>query len=394
MKNNEVLITVSGKDRPGITADLLSIIENCEEKVMDMGQSVTHGLLSLSILINLQKGTEAHTDHEVIKNLLFETKKLNLNFDYQFIEEEGGLELKGEKYILHCVSNGPIATSFLKEVAQHLSNNNVNIQRIDNVSPGRFKSLEIAAMVPHELNRETFKTDLLKISNKHLVDMALIRDNVFRKSKRLVVLDMDSTLIQVEVIDEIAKLAGVGELVEEITEKAMNGEIDYEQSLLQRVEKLKGLKVEDLLEVRKNISLTPGARDFIKKVKQLGTKIALISGGLSFFSDYLKEELDLDYAFSNQLEIVDGAVTGKLLGPIVNADQKAIILNLLAQQEKISLEQVVAIGDGANDLPMLSAAGLGVAFHAKDVVNDAAEHHLGHGPMTNILYFLGIPEER
>ncbi len=202
---------------------------------------------------------------------------------------------------------------------------------------------------------------------------------------------MDSTLIQAEVIDELAKAHGVGHEISEITERAMNGELDFNESLIARVSKLKGLDASVMEGILSNLPLTPGVEDFLKTIKKLGYKVAVISGGFTFFAEALKEKLGLDYAFANELEIIDGKLTGNVLGTIVNAEQKAILVNLIAQQENISLEQVVAIGDGANDLPMLSRAGLGIAFHAKDIVKKKAQNHMSHGPMTSILYFLGIP---
>jgi phosphoserine phosphatase len=221
--------------------------------------------------------------------------------------------------------------------------------------------------------------------------VAFLKDNVFRRNKRLIVFDMDSTLIQTEVIDELADLCGVGEEVKLITHRAMNGEIDFDESLKLRVSKLKGLDTKKMQEILDRLPLTPGVEDFLRTVKNLGYKVALISGGFTFFADALKAKLGLDYSFANELEIVDGRLTGNVKGTIVNANQKAILVKLIAQQENISLEQVVAIGDGANDLPMLATAGLGIAFHAKDIVRKEAQQHMSHGPMTSILYFLGIP---
>ncbi|CAN0205610.1 unnamed protein product, partial [Chrysoparadoxa australica] len=200
------------------------------------------------------------------------------------------------------------------------------------------------------------------------------------------------TLIQNDVIDERAEVLVVRKEVREVTEKAMNGEMDFDESLKQRVSKLKGLKVSQMEEILERLPFTVGAEEFIKTVKSLGYKVALISGGFSFFANALKEKLDLDYAFANELSIQNGVLTGTVEGTIINANQKALLVNLISQQEKISLEQVVAIGDGANDLPMLATAGLGIAYHAKDIVKKEAQNHMSHGPMTSILYFLGITE--
>ncbi|EQC50666.1 phosphoserine phosphatase SerB, partial [Bacteriovorax sp. DB6_IX] len=272
-----------------------------------------------------------------------------------------------------------------------LAKHDVNIQRIDKVSPEEFTSLEILTTVPKKLDQALLKQELLKVSNNHKVDVAFLKDNVFRRSKRLIVFDMDSTLIQAEVIDELAKAHGVGEKIEAITERAMNGELDFNQSLIERVGMLEGLEASKMEQILNDLPLTPGLEDFLKTVKKLGYKVAVISGGFTYFANALKERLGLDYAFANELEIIDGKLTGKVVGTIVNAEQKAILVSLIAQQENISLEQVVAIGDRANDLPMLSQAGLGIAFHAKEIVKKKAQNHMSHGPMTSILYFLGIP---
>ena len=205
---------------------------------------------------------------------------------------------------------------------------------------------------------------------------------------------MDSTLIQAEVIDEMAKVHGVGEKVISITERAMNGELDFNAALKERVALLKGMKVDKLEQILSKIELTNGTEQFIRTVKSLGYKVAVISGGFTYFTGAFKTKLGLDYAFANELEIENGELTGRVLGNIVNAEGKALLLNLISQQEQISLEQVVAIGDGANDLPMLAKAGLGIAFHAKEIVRKKAGHHMSHGPMTSILYFLGIPEKK
>lgn len=220
-----------------------------------------------------------------------------------------------------------------------------------------------------------------------------LKENVFRRNKRLIVFDMDSTLIQAEVIDELAKANNAGEEVSEITERAMNGELNFDQSLKERVSKLKGLDVSKMQNILEELPLTPGVEEFITKVKSHDYKIAIISGGFSFFANALKEKLGLDYAFSNELEIEGNKLTGKVKGTIINAEQKALLVDLISQQEKITLEQVVAIGDGANDLQMLSKAGLGIAFHAKEIVKKKAQNQMSHGPMTTILYFLGLKED-
>lgn len=386
-----ILVTVSGLDGPGITARLMKITSEYNVEILDMGQAVTHGLLSLSFVVAFRNQDPTNSGN-VLKDLLFEANLMGLTLSYKVVEKEILTpEMEGEKFIVTCVSPTFITASFISDIAHILAKYKINIERIDKVSPKEFSSLEIATSIPIDLDTESLKAELIGASTVHKIDVAFLKDNVFRRNKRMIAFDMDSTLIQTEVIDELAELAGVGAEVKAITERAMNGEIDFDESLRLRVSKLKGLPESQLQEVLNHLPLTPGVEDFIKTIKILGYKVALISGGFSFFADALKKKLNLDYSFANELEIRDGKLTGRVTGTIVNANQKAILVKLIAQQENISLEQVVAIGDGANDLPMLATAGLGIAFHAKDIVRKKAQQHLSHGPMTSILYFLGIP---
>ncbi len=386
-----ILVTVSGPDCPGITARLMKIISEYSVDVLDMGQAVTHGLLSLSFVLGLN-ADEKTTNGNVLKDLLFDANLMGLTLSYKVVEKNISTpEMEGEKFIVTCVSPTKVTASFVADLSQILANFKINIERIDKVSPREFSSMEISTSIPKNLETKKLKEHLMNVSTKHKIDVAFLKDNVFRRNKRLIVFDMDSTLIQTEVIDELADLCGVGEEVRKITHRAMNGEIDFDESLKLRVSKLKGLETARMQEILEKLPLTQGVEEFIKTIKGLGYKVALISGGFNFFADALKIKLGLDYSFANELQIEDGKLTGHVTGTIVNANQKAILVKLIAQQENISLEQVVAIGDGANDLPMLATAGLGIAFHAKDVVRKEAQQHLSHGPMTSILYFLGIP---
>jgi phosphoserine phosphatase len=392
MQTDHILVTVAGPDHPGITSQLMAIIDKSGDSLEDMGQAVTHGLLSLSFLINIKNREEGEA--VVLKELLFQASKMDLNLTYQEIEKKSDLPTSQEpqeKFILNCVTSTKIEASFIRDIATTLAKHDINISQIDNVRPNNFSALEITTFADPELDDSLVKKELLAISNRHQVDVAFLKDNVFRRSKRLIVFDMDSTLIQTEVIDEMADVMGVGEEVRQVTHQAMNGEMDFDESLKKRVSKLEGLTLEQMQNILENLPFTHGVEDFVSTVKGLGYKVALISGGFSFFADSLKEKLGLDYAFANDLVIKDGKLTGEVEGTIINADKKALLVKMIAQQEKISLEQVVAIGDGANDLPMLATAGLGIAFHAKDKVKKEAQNHMSHGPMTSILYFLGIP---
>ena len=387
-----VLVTVTGMDKPGITHNLMSIISESQAKILDMGQSVTHGLLSLSILLDV----DHDEDSPLLKDLLFSAKKMELTLDFKVLSEDisDARSFDKERFVLSCVGQSHITPAFMRDITAILSKNKMNIMRIDNMNSREFSAVDILIRAEEPVIYQDIKTNLLAVSNTHQIDVAFMRDNVFRYNKRLIVFDMDSTLIQAEVIDEMAKVHGVGEKVISITERAMNGELDFNAALKERVALLKGMKVDKLEQILAKIELTNGTEQFIRTVKSLGYKVAVISGGFTYFTGAFKTKLGLDYAFANELEIENGELTGRVLGNIVNAEGKALLLNLISQQEQISLEQVVAIGDGANDLPMLAKAGLGIAFHAKEIVRKKAGHHMSHGPMTSILYFLGIPEKK
>lgn len=387
--SKEIIITVSGADRPGITAKLMKVISDNNSDITDINQAITHNLLSLSFVLNIS--SDKDHDQNVLKELLFAAHEMGLKLEYSIIKEDVKYKSPYNSFIVNCVAPKKISASFIADMSQNIASNGINIYRIDNVSKEGFNSLEVLTDVPEQVDLNKVKEDLLAISNTHSTDIAFIRDDVYRRSKRLIVFDMDSTLIQAEVIDELAKVHGIGAKVSAITERAMNGELDFNQSLVERVSHLKGLKESTLEDICQNLPLTEGVEEFIKTVKKYGYKVALISGGFTYFANYLKNKLELDYAFANELEFENGELTGKVKGTIINADQKAVLVNLISQQEGISLEQVVAIGDGANDLPMLAQAGLGIAFHAKDIVRKNAQNHMSHGPMTSILYFLGIP---
>lgn len=389
----QVLITASGTDKPGITATLMNILARSRAKISDMGQSVTQGLLSLSITLSLDESSST-PQTQLLKDLLFEAKSLDIEIDFQIVDEHIVNHVQvGDTYILNCVGTDDLKAEFIYDVSKALYDFNVNIERIDNLSARGFKSLEILALFPGKQDKIDIlevKRTLYLISHNYRVDIALIKDNVYRRNKRLICFDMDSTLIQTEVIDEMAQVMGVGKEVKSITKKAMDGEIDFNESLTKRVASLKGLTLKQMEEIAHSLPLTDGVEEFIDTVKSIGYKIAILSGGFSFFANYLKDKLELDYVFANKLEVKDKALTGRIIGEIVDGEKKAEHLIELAEKEGIVAEQVVAIGDGANDLMMLSKAGLGIAFQAKEIVRKKAETHINFGPMSNVLYFLGL----
>ena len=390
MPDDYVLLTAVGPDRPGITHRLTDAIARTGIPIVDIGQAVTYECLSLSILVDPTDAGEAFG--ELTERLSKEARSQGLHLSHQSIAREAKKARQLEKFVLSCVCPGRLTAAFLSDLSKTLSVYGINIHRIDNCNPGerRLGSLDILTTAAADLDQKKLKAHLFEISGRHHTDIAFLPDRLFKRDKRLIVFDMDSTLVETELIDEMARAHGVGTEVESITERAMNGEIDFDRSLVERVEKLKGFEVDKMQSILDGLSYTPGCREFVETVKSLGFKTAVISGGFSFFASALKERLGLDYAFANELETGDGKLTGRVAGRIINADQKALLLKRMARQENITLEQVVAIGDGANDLPMLSAAGLGIAYHAKDAVRRQAQHHMSYGPMTSILHFLGI----
>ena len=384
---SKVLIMVSGQDRPGITSRLMEILVRSGCSILDIGQSVTHGFLSLNVLF--ETSSQVTT---IVESLVVVSEEGSLNLDYKEVGDDFGTEgqFTGNKYVLTCVSYQPIVAAYIQRVSDILAHHGANILRIDNLKPFSFSSLKIDTLLPKDIPVEPIQRDLLGASNTYSIDAAFIRDRLYRQNKRLVAFDMDSTLIQNEVIDDLAQTRGKKAQMEEITERTMRGEIRFDESLRHRTTMLEGLTQQDMEAVLEGLVLTPGCSELIQVLKQHGYKTAVISGGFSFFTQKLKERLGLDYHFANTLEMEAGRATGRLLGPIVNSEQKAQLLVSIAQNENIPLRQTVAIGDGANDIPMLNVAGLGIAYHAKEIVQNSAPQILNHGPLTSILYFLGI----
>lgn len=391
-KNSILLVTVSGADQPGITSKLTGILAAYPVRLLDISQAVIYNLLTLSILIEIPE--EEERSKAVIKDLLFETSELNMKLEFQLIRNVNSqisLRRGGHEYVTTLIAP-QITARMLHEVSMVFAKHKVNIDKIERLSQVRFSCIEFSLSSDSKIDESGLRRELLGVSNREQLDVALQRESLYRRSKRLVVMDMDSTLIQAEVIDELARAKGVYEKVAAITEEAMRGKIPFDQSLKLRCAELKGLSESKLAEVADTIPLTPGATEFIQVLKQLGYKIALISGGFTFMAERLRQRLHLDYAYANVLEIKDGVLTGEVIPPIVNAQRKADLLDVIAQQERAHLEQVIAIGDGANDLLMLERAGLGIAFNAKPMVRERADLALNHHNLQNVLFLLGIPE--
>ncbi|NIQ95700.1 MAG: phosphoserine phosphatase SerB [Desulfuromonadales bacterium] len=391
MDNKMVLITVTGQDRPGIIAALTAQIADGGARIRDIEQTVTHTLLSVSVVIDFPTATSSQKP--LIKELLFLAKELGLELDFQVLSESEYRRRSSRYSHVVTLLGNQINALALARVSQTLADGGANIERISKLTRGNLRCVELLISAAGDLDVPEMKRTLLQIGSSLGVDVAMQKESLYRRNKRLVVMDMDSTLIQAEVIDELARLAGVGREVAQITGRAMNGELDFSGSLRERVALLRGVGADSLEEVYRSVPLTPGARNLVQILKRLGFKTAVISGGFRFFTDRLKEDLGLDYAFANQLEIVDGRVTGELAGPIVDGERKAALLEWIAGEEGIALDQVIAIGDGANDLPMLGKAGLGIAFNAKARVREQAEYHISQQGLDSILYLLGLSEQ-
>jgi phosphoserine phosphatase len=384
---DRVLVTVTGPDRTGVTATLTGILADQGASLFDIEQVVVQGQLTLCLLVGIPG------NRDVLKELLFAAKELGMDLDFKpVVPSSPAPSLGGERarYVITAIAP-TLGPQHLHAIARTLAAEGANIEKIGRLSEeDTLASVEIHARLPAGRDSDVLKSTLLGVATANGFDVSLQRESLYRRSKRLVVMDMDSTLIRIEVIDELARAAGVGPEVSRITERAMQGEMDYDESLRQRVALLKGLDVAVLDKIAADLPLTDGAETLVRVLKRLGYSIAVISGGFSRAAEALKRRLDLDYAYSNNLEIVGGKLTGRVIGPIVNAQRKAELLETIAQAEGVLLDQVIAVGDGANDALMLDRAGLGIAFHAKPKLRAAADTSISGAGLDAILYLLGI----
>jgi len=391
-----VLIHFSGHDHPGLTAELTSTLARHHIEVLDIGQAVVHESLSLAILIKAPvQGSYAPLKAE----LTARAQELNLQARFTTIRPDSlqhWLHGPHQQRFIITVLGRSIAAGDLARVTAIIAAHDMNIIRIDRLSSQLSTEdspadacVELA--VSGEVSSEPLmRAEFLAAAQELSIDIAFQRESIFRRNRRLFAFDMDSTLIQGEVIDELAKLAGVGDQVSRITEAAMRGELNFDESFTRRVALLKGLPAERVYALLDTIPLAEGAERLIRTLRLLGYKTAILSGGFTFFAHHLQQRLGIDYVHANELEIVDGAVTGRVLPPIVNGDRKATLLSVIAQHEDISLEQVVAVGDGANDIPMLKLAGMGIAYRAKPVVRQSAPQSISSLGLDGLLYLIGV----
>ena len=394
-----ILIRITGLDRPGLTASFTEILSGYDVTIMDIGQANIHSTLSLGILFKSLKADSGN----IMKELLFKASDLGVNIRFYPVpveEYEDWVSMQGkDRYILTLLGR-KLSAKQITAVTHILANQELNIDAIKRLTgrqPLDESKAGVRACIEFSLrgtprNREEMQRELMKLSSELEVDFSFQRDNMYRRMRRLICFDMDSTLIQTECIDELAERAGVGEQVRAITESAMRGEIDFKESFTQRVSLLKGLDVSVMKEIAENMPITEGVERLMFVLKRYGYKIAILSGGFTFFGEYLQKKFGIDYVYANELEVEDGKLTGRYLGDVVDGKRKAELLRLIAQVEKVDIAQTIAVGDGANDLPMLSLAGLGIAFHAKPKVKENAQQAINTIGLDGVLYFLGFED--
>ncbi|WP_286240026.1 phosphoserine phosphatase SerB [Neptuniibacter halophilus] len=394
-----ILLNISGEDKPGVTSAITSILAQYEINILDIGQAVIHNTLSLGILIEVPRSAESSP---LLRDVLFKAHELNMNIRFQPVEEdnyEQWVDGQGKSRHIITLLSRKLSSAHIARVTDIAASHGLNIDNISrlsgrislNDSTDQSKACVEFSVRGAPTDAAALRAEFLKAASDLDVDIAFQKDDIYRRNRRLVVFDMDSTLIEAEVIDELAKEAGVGEQVAEITEAAMRGEIDFNESFRRRMALLKGLDVKVLDQIAERLPMTEGAEELVSNLRALGFKTAILSGGFNYFASHLQKKLGFDYVYANELDIdAEGRVTGEVKGTIVNGERKAELLREIAGKEGVRLEQTIAVGDGANDLPMLSIAGLGIAFRAKPLVRESAKQAISTLGLDGILYLIGF----
>jgi len=405
MKQEQILIHISGQDRVGLTASIMEVLAKYDAQILDLGQAVIHNTLSLGILIRIGEENSG----QVMKELLFKTTAWgSISIGFEPITDDDYEAWAGRqgrnRYILTIIGRS-LSAAQIQAATDVISRYGLNIDAIKRLT-GRMSIMHpernVRACVEFSLrgfltdaDKSAMQKDLMQMGQEHGTDFSFQKDNIYRRMRRLICFDMDSTLIQAECIDELARRHGVYDQVAAITESAMRGEIDFKESFTKRVALLKGLDISVMQDIADHLPITEGTDRLMSVLKTCGYKIAILSGGFTFFGEYLQRKYGIDYVYANELEVgEDGKLTGRYVGEVVDGRRKADLLKLIAQAEKVNLEQTIAVGDGANDLPMLNEAGLGIAFHAKPRVKAGAKQSISTIGLDGVLYFIGFKDSQ
>ncbi len=404
LRDNEIIqVNISGYDKPGLTTALTDILAKYDAFILDIGQANIHQSLTLGILFS----TERDKSGFIMKELLFKASELGVHIGFKAIDAEDYNQWVGRqgrnRHIVTLLGR-TISARHIADVTAEIFKFGLNIDAIKRLT-GRVPLVEDIESTKSSIEfsirgsltseqRGELQKGLVEVCSKGGLDISFQRDDIYRRSRRLICFDMDSTLIHTECIDQLAERAGVGDQVKAITESAMRGEIDFTESFTRRVALLKGLDESVMEDIARNLPYNEGLERLMTILKRVGYKTAILSGGFTYFGRYLQQKFGFDYVYANELEIVDGKLTGRYVGDVVDGRRKAELLRLLCQVEHINLEQAVAVGDGANDLPMLGLAGLGIAYHAKPKVKANARQSISSIGLDGILYFLGLKDSQ
>ncbi|MGL5229130.1 MAG: phosphoserine phosphatase SerB [Bacteroidales bacterium] len=398
-KTELVLIRITGADKPGVTATLTEVLANHNAFILDIGQADIHRTLCLGILFK----TTSQKFADIMKELLLKSYELGVTIKFSPITEEDynrWVNMQGKNRYIITLIGRELTARQVTEVTKVIAEQDLNIDMIQrltgriplNIDERQSRSCIEFSVRGNPVSLESMQAQFMDLSSRMGIDISFQLDDMYRRSRRLICFDMDSTLIETEVIDELADKAGVGEEVRAITESAMRGEIDFTESFLKRISLLKGLDVSVMQEIAEALPISEGLERLMKTLKRVGFKVAILSGGFTYFGNFLKEKYGMDYVFANELEVKDGKLTGRHIGEIVDGKKKAELLKQLAEIENVDIAQTIAVGDGANDLPMLATAGLGIAYHAKPKVKESAGQSISNVGIDGVLYFLGFKD--